>query len=266
MTISALDQLNAGVKTNRGNGKRSLSDLRWSAYLAAAAASAISGAHSAEAEIHYSGLVNFAFLQKDGTVVHSFPLSHGASLVGLRVATGGGSYSNALFKLKGAVNSDELRQKNSFIYALPRGTVVSHGPFAQPNGPQGFAFIQTYLCSNSQWVEPGTHYIGFRFNRGAGMQYGWVRLKWTGCSGNGRRNGYIVKDYAWGDPGDRIRAGRTKLHGDDAALPATAAPAKAAPGKALPAAEAEGSLGLLALGAIGLRAWREKRRQTSARD
>jgi hypothetical protein len=47
---------------------------------------------------------------------------------------------------------------------------------------------------------------------------------------------YTVRDYAWGDPGDRVRAGQG-IPGD--------------------APELE-SLGVLALGAVGVRAWRKR--------
>ena len=57
----------------------------------------------------------------------------------------------------------------------------------------------------------GTWAIGFRFNSGLGMQYGWVRIKWLGCSDNQ----YIVKDYGWGDPGDQIKTGQTQLQEDE---------------------------------------------------
>src|SRR5207253_4584461 len=98
-----------------------------------------------------------------------------------------------------------------------------------------------------------TYCAGFRFNSGAGKQYGWVRIKWGGCSANK----YILKDYAWGDPGDQIKAGQTQLHEDGTQVaPQAAKSADAAPA----AAGTQGSLGLLALGAVGLQAWRRSRR------
>ena len=83
------------------------------------------------------------------------------------------------------------------------------------------------------------------------MQYGWVRIKWGGCSANK----YIVRDYAWGDPGDKIKAGQTHLHEDDTQIVPQAVKKPAA----APHADSQGSLGLLALGALGLRAWRKSR-------
>ena len=66
-----------------------------------------------------------------------------------------------------------------------------------------------------------------------------------------RDNKYIVKDYAWGDPGDKIKAGQTQLHEDETQV----APQAAKSADAAPLADSQGSLGLLALGAVGLQAW-----------
>ena len=55
---------------------------------------------------------------------------------------------------------------------------------------------------------------------------------------------YVIKDYAWGDPGDTIAAGQRKSFDEKVSV--------------IPEA---GSLGLLALGAAGLEAWRNARGQ-----
>ncbi len=87
------------------------------------------------------------------------------------------------------------------------------------------------------------------------MQYGWVRIKFAGCDDPGG-NKFIVKDYAWGDPGDQIKTGQTQLHEDETQV----APQAAKSADAAPLADSQGSLGLLALGAVGLQAWRRSRR------
>jgi hypothetical protein len=81
---------------------------------------------------------------------------------------------------------------------------------------------------NDQWLDPGTGFIGFRFNTGAGVQYGWVRITMNGSP----LNSFTMVDYAWADPGETILTGQ---------IPEP------------------GSLGLLALGALGLVAWRKQR-------
>jgi hypothetical protein len=91
---------------------------------------------------------------------------------------------------------------------------------------------------NGYFEEAGVGYIGFDFGRGARIQYGWARIKITGAP----LYRFIVLDYAWGDPHQKIRTGQ-----------------KSAKGTA-EAASDRGSLGLLALGGAGLLAWRGRRR------
>lgn len=217
----------------------------------------MAGTPTAEAEIHYSGPVNFAFNDRlGGTETHSFPLSQGAVLVGIRDVVGFHEH-DAVFKIKGAAVSNALREypysyRNSVVNALPRGSVVSQGYFQR----FGRGSLQYYNCGYPGWQEEATHFIGFRFNSGAGMQYGWVRIKWGGCGlPGGADNRYIVKDYAWGDVGDQIKTGQKQLHEDE-----TQVEPQAVKGAELaPLADSQGSLGLLALGAVGLRAWRKSR-------
>ena len=83
------------------------------------------------------------------------------------------------------------------------------------------------------FLERGPGLVGFKFNNGAGVQYGWLRVKMTGGLGNN----FKVVDYAYGDPGDVVFSGQMS---DDSA----------------PGLE---SLGGLALGAAGLLAWRRQR-------
>jgi len=81
----------------------------------------------------------------------------------------------------------------------------------------------------------GTGFIGFKFNNGSGAQYGWVRIQMQ------RHARFKLIDYAYGDVGDTIGAGQTSGHDKP---------------------ELE-SLGGLALGAIGLLAWRKSRPQAA---
>ncbi len=77
-------------------------------------------------------------------------------------------------------------------------------------------------------------FIGFKWNAGSGDQYGWARVE----MGN-NNNSFKLIDYAYGDVGDSIAAGQKSGHD---------------------APELE-SLGGLALGAVGLLAWRKSRSQ-----
>lgn len=89
-----------------------------------------------------------------------------------------------------------------------------------------------------QFSDGGIGFIGFRFNNGAGVQYGWARLRTQGHF----EEGFKLLDYAWGDPGDQVRAGQTSLAGGQ-----------------VEATPDHGSLGLLAIGGAGLIAWRKQR-------
>jgi hypothetical protein len=242
---------------NRQNRSLRVSNSRWMGYAVAGLATACGGAISAEGEIHYSGLVNYKFDKESrGYEAHTFPLSHGIFLVGFRYVRGA-SDNSATFIMGGGTVSNAFRIYSfsfarSVAAAVPRGSVVSQGSF---NG-SGLGRLQDYACEFPTFLEPGIYFAGFRFNRGAGMQYGWVRIKWGGCSGNK----YIVRDYAWGDPGDRIKAGQKQLHEDQTQV----APQPAKGADATPRADSLGSLGLLALGAVGLRAWRNSRQSVQS--
>ena len=257
------------MKRSRRNYKASsFSTARWATYLAAAGASALAGTPAAEGQIHYSGLIDFKFQNKYGFQQHNFLLSHGAILVGIRVARGGYGDSSATFELKGAAVSNAFRAYSSTlnrVNALPRGSVISKGHFfSNTHSSITVGRLQDYSCTFPGWQQPGTYYIGFRFNAGAGMQYGWVRIKFAGCYPGD--NKYIVKDYAWGDPGDEIKTGQKQLHENEtqvappAAESTNAAPLPTSDNAHPPFATSEGSLGLLALGAVGLQAWRRSRR------
>ena len=123
----------AAVKTNRRRRKRTaFSHVRWTSYAIAAGATAVAGIPTAEAEIHYSGLVNF-ILNKHlpGSESHSFPLSQGVTLVGFRYVRGAVDNSADLFIL-GAAVSGGFRSVPSYATSiaasLRRRELVSAGP------------------------------------------------------------------------------------------------------------------------------------------
>jgi hypothetical protein len=115
------------------------------------------------------------------------------------------------------------------------GQPVSPGSFFGHRGRDVSAVIVIYdSASNYPWGRPGTGFIGFRFNTGAGTQYAWARVK--------MHHGAAVVDYAWADPGESLAAGQTSSSGDQVS--------------ALPDLD---SLGTLAFGAKGVIAWRQAR-------
>ncbi len=91
------------------------------------------------------------------------------------------------------------------------------------------------LYGVGEFTERGVGHAGFEFDVGNGPQYGWARIRTVK---GGSDNALLVVDYAWGDPGDKIRAGQTFSRPQQGAAAA--------------------SLGLLALGSAGLLAWRKR--------
>ena len=92
-------------------------------------------------------------------------------------------------------------------------------------------------------------FVGFRFSSGAGIQYGWARVRMGGTT---RNNAFKLIDYAYAEPGEAIGAsGGIPRAGEDGQDMGD----RRAPD--------EGSLGGLALGAVGLLAWRKGRSRTA---
>jgi len=117
------------------------------------------------------------------------------------------------------------------------------GNFIQQYPQRAGGFIVHY-GNPHQWGIPGYGFIGFRFNNGAGVQYGWARIKMSGVP----HYDFVLLDYAYADPGERLMAGQT--------LENTSSDEQAPD---------QGSLGGLALGAVGLLAWRKSRKSLTAR-
>ena len=230
------------------------------AYAVAGLATASGSAISAEGAIHYSGPIDYKFQGQSTFKTHKFPLSNGAQLIGAINDVQFLGYNFAYFGVDYARVSNFVRgpgRVSSFLQlsALPGKSLVSAGHFF-PTPFYRFVIMQDLECDNPYWQERGTYYVGFRFNTGAGPQYGWVRIHWGGCTAHDyNTNDFSVRDYAWGDPGDQIKTGQRQLHEDETQV----APPHAKSADAIPLSGAQGSSGLLALGAIGLRAWRESR-------
>jgi hypothetical protein len=198
------------------------------AYTLASAATVLTGAHSAQADIHYSGILDERF-PKNVEVLEFFPLDKpGDSL--LLEHTDGAAYVKILpfsaGSVAGYLSFDQFfASKLTFGRNLSTATFVSSGTF--------FALLAS--GGSGQWLEPGKGFIGFKFDGGSGPQYGWARIKMGGTAENNR---FKLIDYAYADPGEPISTGqRSSLQ---------------EPGL--------GSLGYLAAGAIGLIAWRNRRR------
>lgn len=220
------------MKTNSKHRKSaSIAKPRWVAYAAAGAATALSGSHSLEAAIHYSGRVNVPF-PPDESVFKSFQLDqsdalefkHGQDIgfAGFRIT----SYKSTNF-------AAGFRGRSYFVSKLSFGQNISEGFFSTRLETSLYAVMAS--GSRGQWTRRGVGYVGFRFKTDAGFQYGWARIGMGGVKNN---NEFKVLDYAYADPGEAIRAGQTSS--DEQAVE-------------------QNSLGWLALGAVGLIAWRKTR-------
>jgi hypothetical protein len=224
------------MKKNGQKKSLTVSNSRWLAYATAGAATALGAIPSGEAEIHYSGLINGRFGGNGYDIHLRIPLGHSARL---RFA----EYTYQLFfAIEGAADSNSFcgyvtsRFGSRYVSRLHRDEKISNCDFFRT----GATMLVIGPFSMGPFCERGIGYIGFRFNNGAGMQYGWARLNMPGPPYARAR--FELVDYAWGDPGDRIKAGQTSSAGDQAV--------------AIPD---QGSLGLLALGGAGLMAWRRRR-------
>jgi len=216
----------------------SITNSRWTAYAAAAAASGFAATHSAEAAIHYSGLINRPII--DDREVFRLDPAGGRFLAGHRYLFYGSTRAggSAYFKPYGAQSASVVGTHEFFPLKLHPGDRISAGPFTTVNRYIGPILARDYSLSgfdsqSGYFLARGPGFIGFKFNNGAGDQYGWVRVKMAG----GLKNTFRVVDYAYGDPGDVVLAGQRS---DESA----------------PTLE---SLGGLALGAAGLLAWRRQR-------
>ena len=238
------------MKPNRARSKNSavVTNSRWLAYAMAGAASSFISANSAEATIHYSGIIKERFVGDAGA---RFPLDqpdHQIRFSHIRNQTAtssfdGGSAHFAISALGGSFAGFYACAYNSSVASvsnLERGDAISTRPFV----PQNFFYgilesARGQSCGGGdrgQFRGDGIGFVGFKFNGGGGDQYGWARIEMHGAN-----NRFQLIDYAYGDIGDRIRAGQ-KAGGH--------------------APELE-SLGGLALGATGLLAWRRRHSKKS---
>ena len=222
----------------------SIAKGRWAAYATAGAASAVICVDSAQATIHYSGRINQKFHYDSVTfqldqLGDSFYLNHEPhyystySIRGASAHFGINALAGASFA--GFYNTCAYNPEVASISNLDRGEVISAKPFVP--GDRGILFTADgFDCGGGNRGQFGGEeiaFIGFKFNNGNGDHYGWARIKTGGLDAS-----YKLLDYAYGDVGDRVRAGQRSSN---------------------EMATEEGSLGWLALGAAGLLAWRMSR-------
>jgi len=230
------------MKPNRTHSRKPavITNSRWLAYATAGAASAFTCANSAEAFIHYSGIIG-SYSGRERTKSFRLQMDQPGDTFRLRhYVTLFTSDVYAHFGVRGLAGAGfagfycPSNPQHAGVSKLSRGQFISGRPFlARESGLIAGSFD---VCSQ-QFGDGEIGFIGFRFNSGSGDQYGWVRIKM------GNRADFWLIDYAYADPGEPIRAGQ--MTSNDIV-------------------PEEGSLGGLALGAAGLLAWR-KRRSRAAR-
>src|SRR5262249_23151420 len=222
---------------------------RWAAYATAGAASTLACASSAEAEIHYSGIVNHNFANGR----FAGPLDPGLKLeltvgTGTQVGNNTGAFGAVFIRDQrfiGEFAGTLATYQGVYVLELSAGEALSAPRFAlsctwsSSCGCQVCYYVAS-IGGSGRFRDRRIGFIGFVFNRGAGSQYGWARVQMSGPP-NYR---FRLVDYAWGDPGDRISTGQTSSAGN-----------------MVDAVTESGSMGLLALGAAGLVAWRKRRGQ-----
>jgi MYXO-CTERM domain-containing protein len=239
------------MKTLRRTSSLSISETRWLAYATAGAASAFGLSSSAEAEIHYSCLVN---IKLTGDAQATLPLSNGASLL-FENFDGSTFWQDFDFLIKGVISGSARGYFHTgsfgrnFLSNLRPRVNVSAGEFLPVTGNPSFGVLISDWSDGAFSPIGGNPrgFVGFQFNTGNGTQYGWARISTKDVIVNGRHHIHDnIKDYAWGDVGDTIRTGQTN-----------------SPGDMVNTVTDSGSVGLLALGAAGLVAWRKRRKQAT---
>src|SRR5205809_1843390 len=165
LTVPGTSSLDGQVKGNRRTRQASkLPPLRWTSYAIAAGATAAGAIATAEAEIHYSGPVDYKFQGRSTVKSHKFPLSNGAYLIGaINHVRSIVNYDYAYCGVSGARVSNSVRGPGNVgmfcrVAALPGRSVVSAGDFTIADAR---TTMQDGDCSCSDWQDRGTYYVGF---------------------------------------------------------------------------------------------------------
>jgi hypothetical protein len=189
-----------------------------------------------EAAIHYSGILNVQFPPHRDRA-RKFQLDQPGDFLSFDRFAAVGTVSFEAYGIVSAGFRGFILSSGGFVSKLSFGQRISAGYFVTSywgRGVMAHAFSQ-----GTEWGDRGPGYVAFRFNNGAGIQYGWARVYMSGQL----ENAFIVRDYAYADPGEPITAGQRSSIDEQA--------------------PDQGSLGWLALGAVGLMAWRKIRSRTA---
>ena len=207
-----------------------IGEKRWATYAAAGAAAMTAGAQTAEADITHIVVNGGAGERIEVGGSQYFSLVGNAAINLFNYSAfqqNGETYAGANV---GVYNQSNFYgqiagfQTNGWLYA-------SNLPLAVNSAFGTLAYGAAGSNTNAQFKNPGDGFVGFAFDAGTGTQYGWMRVTMDG----GPSNTLTAQEYAFADVGESIKVGQID------AIPEPS------------------SLGVLALGAIGLVAMRRRR-------
>lgn len=255
--------LSTQTRTDAGEGTKADGGSRWLRY-SAAAGSALALASAADAGVIYSGLKNISVSATNGTSSAAIDLDgDGLNELTIGVRNGGGTswWTSPATSSKSAFvngnqiywsvnqtwwgtnnnNAELLLNTTGNVQQLSSGATISSGPFGY--GKRLLRGTDSWWTASGTWNNSVTAFAGLKFEIGGNDHFGWIQLHIDGVSSGGTPKITAINWAYESEAGVAIRAGA----GIPVPEPATHA------------------LFLLGGGAMGLAAWR-RRRKTAARD
>lgn len=227
------------ARTHRDRAK--IDSSKWANYLLVGVAGALAAPGFADGDITYVEVNQFVDHNNvaGSAAVYAFDLAGGANISFANAYVGPDSEAFAGFLVDASVSAMfggyVFNGYNNSFYVgrYSSGGLVSAVDFIA--NQSGNLYGSFGFMASQYWgpfIEPGIGFLGFKFDVGQGTQYGWAQVEMDGPQGNS----FTIIDYAFADAGEAIQFGQ---------LPEP------------------NSLGILALGYIGLVAWRRRRRDDS---